>query len=332
MRALIYVISAFLTGYVYSMAMTLLVVAGIEKLGSDPGSPGIMLFSLFCICGVASPVIASLMEVAKKKYQKAFPVKFSIPIFLLTFFPMHIFGLWFPDVQFGILEVPLATLFSIMSFFSYVPLYHLTAQGFINIHEFVYQQQKNGNRIPKYLVWASIIAVFVLIGLLKYFSSIPPSPKVMSLDKNWELVESGGRDWQIDAYPIRVTFDVNESLPYKISATYLSKSKPEEIYSIDIDECGKIYDKEIRESYPMRESVKLPINRRDWNIDSEKAWIMLVSRYPIIGTCANSQKKHYPIYIVLDHDVSGELEFVLYCSNCIEQDVTSRYGLEAKID
>jgi hypothetical protein len=133
MQVAIYIISALLTNYLFSVATTLLITAGFEKMGSDPGSPGIMLFSLMCINGVLSLVTAAIMGIAKAKYQKEFPAKFSALIFLITYFPFHIIGFYFPDEQLGSFTAPLAILFVTMLFFSYIPFFHTTAQGLTNL-------------------------------------------------------------------------------------------------------------------------------------------------------------------------------------------------------
>src|SRR5690348_3068590 len=101
MQIAIYVIAALLTGYVFSVTTTIFIVYGIEKTGGDPGSPAIALFVLMFICGVLSIVTATVMGIAKAKYQKEFPAKFSALIFLFTYFPFHVIGLYFSDAQLG---------------------------------------------------------------------------------------------------------------------------------------------------------------------------------------------------------------------------------------
>ena len=136
MRIFIYIISALLTDYVFSLATSILVTAGFYKMGSDLGSPGIMLFSLLCICGFLSIVTATIMGIAKAKFQKEFPARFSALIFLFTYFPFHIIGLYIPDEKLGFLAAPLAALLTFMVFFSYIPFFHMTAQGLINLYKF----------------------------------------------------------------------------------------------------------------------------------------------------------------------------------------------------
>lgn len=137
MRTAIYIISALLANYVFSLATSIFIMAGFDKMGVDPGSPGIMLFSLLCINGILSIVTATIMGIGKAKYQREFPAKFSGLIFLFTYFPFHIIGLYVPDEKLGFLEAPLGNLLAIMLFFSYIPFYHMTAQGLVNLYEFV---------------------------------------------------------------------------------------------------------------------------------------------------------------------------------------------------
>ena len=329
MQTAIYIISALLTDFVFSVVTSMLIVFGIEKTGGDPGAPIIMLVVLLCICGVLSVATATAMGIAKTKHQKEFPAKFSALIFLFTYFPFHIIGFYFPDEQLGFLATPLAILTVIMLFFSYIPFFHLTAQLLINLNEFVKRQELAGNRYPKFIVLASLGTIILFVGWLIFKPETQPSPQVLSLQDNWVLLESGGRDWQSDAYLNDITFDVNESMPYKISATYLSKSTTEEMYSIDINEKSKIYNKETRETYPMRESAKLPIKREDWVIGSTQAWDLFLKN-KTISTCATLRDKHVTIYMSLERTVSGRLAWALYLGECPNEGVLLSFYLDAK--
>jgi len=205
----------------------------------------------------------------------------------------------------------------------------MTAQGLINLNEFVKRQELAGNRYPKFIVLASLGAIIIFAGWLIFKPETQPLPNVLSLQDNWELLESGGRDWQSDAYLNNITFDVNESMPYKISATYLSESTPEEMYSIDINEKSKIYNKETRETYPMRDSAKLPIKREDWIIGSTQAWDLFLKN-KTISTCAAIRDKHVTIYMSLERTVSGRLAWALYLGDCPNEGVLLSFYLDAK--
>jgi hypothetical protein len=329
MRIAIYIISALLTNYVFSLVTSILITAGFDKMGSDPGSPGIMLFSLLCICGILSIVTAVIMGIGKAKYHKEFPAKFSVLIFLFTYFPPHIIGFYVPDEKLGFLAAPLGILLAIMLFFSYIPFFHMTAQGLVNLYEFVKRQELAGNRYLKFYVLAGIGGIVLLTGWWMTKPEPPPLPNVLSLQDHWGLLESGGRDWQSDAYLNDVTFDVIGIMPYKISATYLSKIKQDEQYSIEIDENGKIYKKETSKNYPMRESAKLPIKREDWAIGSVQA-LDLFLRDKTISTCAASRDKDFPLYMHLHRTVSGRLAWELVGEDCFKEGVRSSFYLDAK--
>jgi hypothetical protein len=163
MQIALYFISAFLTNIAFSVATAVLVTFGFDKLGEDPGSPGIMLIGLICICGLLSLITAAIMVDAKTKYQKEFPAKVSMIIFLFTYFPFHIYGLYFSSVQLGFLAAPLGILLVIMLYFSYIPFFHMTAQSLINTNEFVNRQATTGNWYPKFIFLA-------FLGMLVLFS------------------------------------------------------------------------------------------------------------------------------------------------------------------
>ena len=133
---LIYIISALLTNYMFSVVTVGLVIFGFDKMGSDIGSPGIALFGLLFINGILSIIAGIIMGIAKFEYKKEFSVKSSVLIFLFTYFPFHITGLYIPEKHLGFLAEPLANLFTIMMFFSYIPFFHMIAQGLINMYEF----------------------------------------------------------------------------------------------------------------------------------------------------------------------------------------------------
>ncbi len=329
MQIAIYIISALLTNYVFSVATSLLIVFGIENTGGDPGSPGIMLVSLLCINGIISFVTAGIMGSAKAKYKKEFPAKTSALIFLFTYFPFHIMGIYFSDVQLGFLEAPLAILTVIMLFFSYIPFFHMTAQGFINLNEFVKRQELAGNRHVKFIVLASLGVIVLFVGWLLFKPETQPSTGVLSLQDNWELLESGGQDWQSDAYLQNIVFYPNSGLPYEISATYLSKSSPEEMYSIDINKKGKIYDTETSETYEMRESAKLPIKRDDWSIGSVQAWNKFM-QIGSVNACVKPSEKNAFFYMALHRIASGRLAWDLSVSGCSTLPDHSSYYLDAK--
>lgn len=329
MQIAIYIVSALLTNYVFSFATSLLIVFGIENTGGDPGSPGIMLVSLLCINGILSIVTAVIMGIARAKHQKEFPAKYSALIFLFTYFPFHVVGLYFPDVQLGFLEAPLGILFVVMLFFSYIPFFHMTAQGLINLNEFIKRQEIAGNRYVKFIVLASLGAIVLFAGWLIFKPETQPSTGVLSLHDNWELLEAGGQDWQSDAYLQNIVFYPNSRLPYEISATYLSKSTPEEMYSIDINKKGKIYNTETSETYEMRESAKLPIKRDDWSIGSVQAWNMFM-QIESVNSCVKPSENNAFFYMALHRIGSGKLAWELSVSACSTLPDHSSYYLDAK--
>lgn len=172
MEIAIYIISALLTNFVFAIVTSMLIVFGIEKTGGDPGSPAIMLVSLLCINGILGIATAVIMGIAKAKYKKNFPAKFSVLIFLFTYLPFHIIGIYSSDKQLGILAVPLATLTVIMLFLSYIPFFHMTAQGLINVNEFVKRKEMAGNRYPEFIFLAllGVIVLFACDYIQSFFS------------------------------------------------------------------------------------------------------------------------------------------------------------------
>lgn len=118
-----------------------------------------MLFGLLCIYGLIGVLIAAAMEIAKVKYQKVFPAKFSALIFLFTYFPNPIIGSLFTDAQLGSLAAPLGIVTSIMQFLSYIPFFHMTAQGLFNLNKLVERQEVAGNRYLKFLLLALLGAI-----------------------------------------------------------------------------------------------------------------------------------------------------------------------------
>jgi len=132
MVSIIYFFTAIVTGFLFSFITSMLLVFGIEQTGGDPGTPAIMLVSFMCICGVLSIISTSTMSRIEAKYHKEFSVKFSFIIFLMMYLPFHIIGFYFTEGQLDFLVIPS----TVMLFLSYVPLFHMTSQGFINIYEF----------------------------------------------------------------------------------------------------------------------------------------------------------------------------------------------------
>ena len=328
MQIAIYIISALLTNFIFSVVTSMLIVFGIEKTGGDPGAPIIMLVSLLCICGILSVATATAMGIAKAKYQKEFPAKYSAIIFLFTYFPFHIIGFYFSDDQLGALAAPLAILTVIMLFFSYIPFFHMIAQGFINLNEFVKRQELAGNRHVKFIVLASLGAIVLFIGWAIFKPETQPSTGVLSLQDNWQLLETGGQDWQSDAYLQGIVFYPNSRLPYEISATYLSKSTSEEMYSIDINKQGKISNKETNETYDMRESAKLPIKRDDWKIGSVQAWNMFM-QIGSVNSCVKPSEVNAFFYMALHRIGSGRLAWDLSISGCSTLEDHSSFYLDA---
>ena len=325
MEIAIYVISALLTNFVFSVATSLLIVFGIEKSGGDPGAPIIMLVGLLCICGILSIVTAAAMGTAKAKYQKEFPAKFSALIFLFTYFPFHILGIYFPDAQLDFL----AELFAIMQFFSYIPFFHMTAQGLVNLNEFVKRQELAGNRQAKFFVLTFLGVIVLFAGWLIFKPETQPTTGVVSLQDNWQLLESGGRNWHTDAYLEDIWFYPNSRLPYEIEAAYLSKSFPDEEYSIKINKQGEILKPETDATSPMRESAKLPIKKDDWKIGSIQAWNMF-TQIESVNSCTKPSEKNAFFAMDLDRIDSGILSWHLSISGCTTLADNSSYYLDAK--
>lgn len=322
----IYIISAFFTGFLFSVVTSMLFVFGIEQTGGDPGTPAIMLVSFMCICGVLGILTAAIMGTAKTKYQKEFPAKFSAIIFLFMYLPFHIIGLYFTDVQWDFLAIPL----NIMLFFSYIPFFHTTAQTLTNVYEFVKRKEHEGKQHIKFFVFGLIGLVAFFFGWLIFKPETKPTPYVLSLEDNWALLASGGYEWQNDAYLNSVSFDVNGRMPYKISATYLSKSTPDEIYSININGNGKITAKEIREFDPFswRENAKLPIKREDWTIGSIQAWNMFLENEGI-SACLVSSDKSITIFMDLNRIGTGKLAWELSIWNCSVEGADTSTGISS---
>jgi hypothetical protein len=329
MQIIIYIVSALITNYLFS-AMTIgLVVFGIEKVGGDPGSPGIMLVSLLCINIILSIITATAMGVAKGKYNKEFPAKYSALIFLFTYIPFHIVGIYFPEEKIGVLAIPLAIICVIMLYFSYIPFMHMCTQGLTNLYEFVKKQEKAGNRYVKYVVSVSLISIIILSGWLIFKPETQSSTGVLSLEENWLLLESGGEVWQPDAYLQQIVFYPNSRLPYEIAATYLSQSTPEQMYTIEFDNKSRIYDTEIRDSYNMRDSAKLPIRLYDWHIDSVQAWD-LYQQIESINACVTPSENTAFFSMHLHRIDSGRVVWDLYVSGCSTLPNSYGYYLDAK--
>lgn len=128
----IYFFAAILTGFLYSVVTSMLIVFGIERTGGDPGTPAIMFIVLMLICGILSIITALLMSGVKWKFQKEFPAKFSAIIFLVMYLPVHIIEYYFPEGQLDFLVKTSVG----MLFLSYIPLFHMAAQTFINVYEY----------------------------------------------------------------------------------------------------------------------------------------------------------------------------------------------------
>lgn len=137
----IYVISALMTNWIFSTLTVGAIVFGIEKTGGNPGSPGIPLVIFLFINGILSIITAIIMGIAKV-YKKEFPAKFSMLVFIFTYFPFHIIGLYIPDKLLGSLASSIASLTAYMLLFSYIPFFHMTAQGLINTYEYIKKRKK----------------------------------------------------------------------------------------------------------------------------------------------------------------------------------------------
>jgi uncharacterized membrane protein len=132
----IYVISALTTNWIFSTITAALIVFGIEKAGGDVGAPAIVLVVFLFINGILSIIISIIMGIAKA-HKKEFPAKFSALVFIFTYLPFHILGLYVPDEILGSLASPVAGLSVYMLFFSFVPFFHMVSQGLINMYEFI---------------------------------------------------------------------------------------------------------------------------------------------------------------------------------------------------
>ena len=194
--------------------------------------------------------------------------------------------------------------------------------------EFLKRQGFSGKQYPKFVILASLGAIVLFAGLLIFKPQTQPTG-VLSLQDNWQLLESGGQDWRSDAYLQEVEFYPNSRLPYEISATYLSKSKRKEIYSIDINKKGRILNKNTSDASPMRESTKLPIKRDDWKIGSVQAWNMFM-QIEDVNLCLKPSETHVSFFMYLHRIASGRLAWDLSIWGCSLVGDDSSYYLDAK--
>ena len=137
----IYVIAALLTNWLFSALTAGAIVVGIEKMGGDVGAPAILLVVFLFINGILSIITAIIMGIAKV-YKREFPAKFSILVFVFTYFPFHVIGLYMPDKLLGSLASPITSLTVYMLLFSYIPFFHMTAQGLTNMYEYIKKRKK----------------------------------------------------------------------------------------------------------------------------------------------------------------------------------------------
>ncbi len=128
----IYLISALIDGFLFSVVTSMLIVTGIEKTGGDAGTPALMLIALMFICGLLSLYTASIMSWERNEQKKRIPVIVSAITFLALYLPFHIIGLYFSYGKLDFLAIP----FMIMMFSSYIPFFRMTAQTLINVYEF----------------------------------------------------------------------------------------------------------------------------------------------------------------------------------------------------
>ncbi len=136
MTTAIHIVSTFVASFLYSFFTSILIVAGIERMGEDPGTPAIMLFGLMVITVFLSVVTANIMSNAEKK-NKVFPVKFSFLIFVVMYGVAHLLALYVTDSVFwGNFSV-------ILLFASHIPFYHTFSQSLLNGYAFIKKRTEN---------------------------------------------------------------------------------------------------------------------------------------------------------------------------------------------
>lgn len=132
----LFIIAILFASLLFSYASAVLIMVGIEASGGEPGSIVVMFVGLLVITLLLSVVVTTAMLIAKKRYHKSFPARWSVVLFLLLYLPFQINGLFFPDDRFD----SLATLLSVMFFFSFIPFFHCIAQSLINLAAFIRQR------------------------------------------------------------------------------------------------------------------------------------------------------------------------------------------------
>ena len=130
MENIIHFISIPVCSFLYSFFTSILIVAGIEKFGEDPGSPAIMLIGFLVICIFLSIVTAGIMSNGAEK-GKVFPVKFSFPLFVVMYVSAHLLALYVTASAFW------GNVSALLLFISHIPFYHVFSQCLLNGYDFI---------------------------------------------------------------------------------------------------------------------------------------------------------------------------------------------------
>jgi hypothetical protein len=160
---------------------------------------------------------------------------------------------------------------------------------------------------------------FVLLGLsvlvaawLVFRPSAQKLPTLLTLEDNWDLLETSAHELQNDAYLMSVAISTDTTNPYAITAEYHSAHVADKTIFVGIDRFNKV-DATWVNIPPSSNEPQKQIQRNDWAIDSKEA-LSIFAKDEAINTCLASSKS--TIQLSLHRTITESVIWSLWVMDC----------------
>ncbi len=161
-----YIVSAILSDLVFSVITVFLMTYGPNNGDQERGAIGSLMIFL-CSCGLLTIVPFAIMELVDTNFHRRLPVKYSLAVFLLTYFPALAIGIFSNELHIQTTGSPAYLIMFLMLILSYVAFFHISAESLLKLDRFTGWSEVFPKIQPRFLHMAAwTLGIVILIILL----------------------------------------------------------------------------------------------------------------------------------------------------------------------
>ncbi len=166
LKPISYIVSAIFTDLVFSVITVFLITYSPDNVDQERGAIGVLMIFM-CTCGMLSTVPFAIMELVDANFHRRLPVKYSLVVFLLTYFPALAIGMFSNELHIPTTDSPAYLIAFIMLLLSYMAFFHISAESLMKLVNFPEWSEVCTKIHPRFLYTAAwTLGIVILILLL----------------------------------------------------------------------------------------------------------------------------------------------------------------------